>query len=84
MTQKEKIKFLKAIASEKRFEIVQILKAHPNGITPTALSEKLGVSLSTLSLHLLRMKNTNIVRQKKVRNFIFYFLNRELIENFSI
>ena len=73
---------LAAMGAEPRLRIVrQLLKAHPAGLTPGTLTADLGISASTLSHHLDRLKRDGLVNVRRDRTFLHYTANTAAIES---
>lgn len=73
-----------AMAAESRLRIVQLLlTAHPQGLVAGEIQEELGIPASTLSHHLYKLKNKELVRVRRDGTFLWYTANtrslRELI-----
>jgi len=67
------VKALAALAQASRLEVFRCLVvAGEPGLTPTALSENLGVAANTLSFHLKELLHADLVTQERVgRNLIY-------------
>ncbi len=67
---------LGALAQPTRLDIFRLLvKRGPGGYTPTALSDKLGVSAPTLSFHLKEMLHAGLVESRRDGRFLHYSAN---------
>lgn len=69
---------LKAVAHPKRLQLIQILNKKEFGkISVSGIAKKLKISQPETSRHLLKMKNTGIVKSKKEKVSTYYSLNKE-------
>jgi DNA-binding transcriptional ArsR family regulator len=67
---------LGALAQPTRLDVFRLLvKRGPAGYTPTALSDKLGVSAPTLSFHLKEMLHAGLVESRRDGRFLHYSAN---------
>ena len=73
METNEIVKALAALAQASRLEIFRALVvAGTEGLTPSALSEALGVAPNTLSFHLKELTHAGLVAQERAgRNLIY-------------
>jgi ArsR family transcriptional regulator len=74
-----------AIGTEPRLRIVQLLlQAHPEGLVVGEIQEELGIPNSTLSHHLDKLRNENLVCVERESTFLRYTANcpalRELLQ----
>jgi len=70
-----------AMATEARLQIMQLLlKAHPNGLVVGEIQEELGIPNSTLSHHLDKLKNEDLVRVQRESTFLRYTANTEALQ----
>src|SRR3989454_559950 len=70
-----------AIGAEPRLRIVQLLlSAHPQGLVVGAIQDELGIPASTLSHHLDKLKNEDLVRVRRERTFLRYTANTEALQ----
>ena len=67
------VKALAALAQSSRLEVFRALVvAGGQGLTPSALSDSLGVAANTLSFHLKELLHADLVSQERVgRNLIY-------------
>ena len=67
------VKALAALAQSSRLEVFRsLVVAGEPGLTPSALSESLGVAANTLSFHLKELLHADLVTQERVgRNLIY-------------
>lgn len=69
---------LSAMGSEPRLRIVRLLlSAHPEGMVVGELGEELGIASSTLSHHLEKLKNENLVSVEREGTFLRYRANTQ-------
>src|SRR6476659_3223836 len=67
-----------ALGSEPRLRIVRLLlAAHPEGLVVGDIQEETGVAGSTLSHHLEKLKNDDLVTAEREKVFIRYRANTE-------
>jgi ArsR family transcriptional regulator, arsenate/arsenite/antimonite-responsive transcriptional repressor len=67
---------LSAMGTEPRLRIVQLLlSAHPEGLVVGNIQEELEIPNSTLSHHLDKLKNENLVQVKRESTFLRYTAN---------
>lgn len=73
MNEEQTIKSLAALAHQVRLRIFRALVVAGNeGLTPSSLSEQLGVASSALSFHLKELINAGLLTQERVsRNLIY-------------
>jgi len=73
MEEKDIIKALAALAQPNRLQVFRALVvAGPEGLTPGAISESLGVAAATLSFHLKELMHADLISQQRVgRNLIY-------------
>lgn len=73
MNEKDTVRALAALAQQSRLQIFrQLVVAGASGMTPTRLSEALGVPATALSFHLKELANANLVTQERDgRNLIY-------------
>jgi len=70
-----------AMGTEARLQIMQLLlKAHPDGLVVGEIQEELGIPNSTLSHHLDKLKNENLVRVQRESTFLRYTANTEALQ----
>ena len=71
-----------AIGTESRLRILQLLlSAHPDGLVVGEIQSELGVSASTLSHHLDKLKNEDLVRVSRERTFLRYTANTDALRS---
>jgi ArsR family transcriptional regulator, arsenate/arsenite/antimonite-responsive transcriptional repressor len=72
---------LSAMGTEPRLRIVQLLlSAHPEGLVVGDIQEELEIPNSTLSHHLDKLKNENLVQVKRESTFLRYTANTEALQ----
>ena len=65
-----------AMGTESRLRIMQLLlSAHPDGMVVGEIQLELGISASTLSHHLDKLKNEDLVRVNREGTFLRYTAN---------
>jgi DNA-binding transcriptional ArsR family regulator len=70
-----------ALGSEPRLRIVRLLlSAHPDGMVVNEIQAETGVGGSTLSHHLEKLKNDELVTAEREKAFIRYRANAEALE----
>lgn len=73
MKSQDAIASLAALAQESRLAIFRMLvKRGPEGYTPTALGEKLGVPAPTLSFHLRELQRAELIEVRREGRFLYY------------
>ena len=72
---------LAAMGSEPRLRIVRLLlSAHPDGMVVGEIGTELEVTASTLSHHLEKLKNEDLVRVQREGTFLRYSANTAVLE----
>lgn len=72
---------LSAMGTEPRLRIMQLLlSAHPEGLVVGNIQEELEIPNSTLSHHLDKLKNENLVQVKRESTFMRYTANTEALQ----
>jgi DNA-binding transcriptional ArsR family regulator len=72
---------LSAIGTEPRLRIVRLLlSAHPEGMVVGEIGTELDIPSSTLSHHLERLKNEDLVRVRREGTFLWYSTNTEALQ----
>src|SRR5205809_7856034 len=70
-----------AMGTEPRLRIMQLLlSAHPDGLVVGDIQTELGIPNSTLSHHLEKLKNEDLVRVRRDSTFLWYTANTEVLE----
>jgi ArsR family transcriptional regulator, arsenate/arsenite/antimonite-responsive transcriptional repressor len=69
-----------AMGSEPRLRIMQLLlSAHPEGMVVNEIQAELGIPSSTLSHHLDKLKNEDLIRVSRESTFLRYTANTEAL-----
>jgi ArsR family transcriptional regulator, arsenate/arsenite/antimonite-responsive transcriptional repressor len=72
---------LSAIGTEPRLRIMQLLlSAHPDGLVVGEIGHELEIPSSTLSHHLEKLKNEDLVRVRRQGTFLWYSANTEALK----
>src|SRR5213595_3861437 len=70
-----------AIGTEPRLRIIRLLlSAHPEGMVVGEIGSELGIPSSTLSHHLEKLKNEDLVRVRREGTFLWYSANTEALQ----
>lgn len=70
-----------AIGAEPRLRIIRLLlSAHPQGLVVGEIAEELDIPASTLSHHLDKLKNEDLVRVRREGTFLWYSANTNALE----
>jgi ArsR family transcriptional regulator len=70
-----------AMGTEPRLRITQLLlSAHPEGLVVGEIQTELGIPNSTLSHHLEKLKNEELVKVRRESTFLWYTANTEALE----
>jgi ArsR family transcriptional regulator, arsenate/arsenite/antimonite-responsive transcriptional repressor len=70
-----------AMGSEPRLQIVRLLlSAHPEGLVVGDIGNELEIPSSTLSHHLDKLKNEDLVRIRREGTFLWYSANTEALQ----
>ena len=70
-----------AMGAEPRLRIMQLLlTAHPQGLVVGDIQDKLGIPASTLSHHLDKLKNEELVRVRREGTFLWYAANADTLQ----
>jgi ArsR family transcriptional regulator, arsenate/arsenite/antimonite-responsive transcriptional repressor len=71
-----------AIGTEPRLRIVRLLlAAHPDGLVVGEIQDELGIAASTLSHHLDKLKNEELVNVRREGTFLRYSANTETLKD---
>jgi len=69
-----------AMGTEPRLRIMQLLlSAHPEGMVVSEIQEELGIPNSTLSHHLDKLRNEELVQVQREGTFLRYTANTEAL-----
>jgi ArsR family transcriptional regulator, arsenate/arsenite/antimonite-responsive transcriptional repressor len=72
---------LSAMGTESRLRIVRLLlSAHPGGMVVGDIGSELGIPSSTLSHHLEKLKNEDLLRVRREGTFLWYSANTSALE----
>ena len=72
---------LAAMGTESRLRIMQLLlTAHPDGIVVGDIAGELDIPSSTLSHHLDKLRNEDLVRVRREGTFLWYSANSEALQ----
>ena len=69
---------LKAISDPARRDILQMLKK--GRMSAGEISESFNLTAATVSYHLTKLKNADLVAEEKYKNYIYYSLNTSVFE----
>jgi DNA-binding transcriptional ArsR family regulator len=70
-----------AMGAEPRLRIMQLLlTAHPQGLVVGDIQDELGIPASTLSHHLDKLKNEDLVNVRREGTFLWYTANTEALQ----
>src|ERR1700691_3227435 len=73
---------LAALGAEARLRIVRLLlSAHPEGLVVGEIASELDIPASTLSHHLDKLKNEDLVRVRREGTFLWYSANTEALQD---
>ena len=72
---------LAAMGTEPRLRIIRLLlSAHPDGLVVGEIQSELGISPSTLSHHLEKLKNEELLSVQRESTFLRYRANTEALQ----
>ena len=72
---------LAAMGTEPRLRIVRLLlSAHPDGMVVGEIGSELDIPSSTLSHHLEKLKNEDLVRVRREGTYLWYSANTQALE----
>ena len=70
-----------ALGAEPRLSIMQLLlSAHPQGLVVGDIQEELDIPASTLSHHLDKLRNEQLVQVRRMGTFLWYTANTETLQ----
>ena len=69
---------LKAISDPARREILQLLKSGKK--SAGEIGEHFNLTGATVSYHLAKLKNADLIAEQKYKNFVYYELNASVFE----
>jgi DNA-binding transcriptional ArsR family regulator len=71
-----------ALGTETRLRIVRLLlSAHPEGLVVGEIGSELGIPPSTLSHHLEKLKNEDLVKVRRESTFLRYTANTQALQD---
>jgi len=71
-----------AMGAEPRLRIVRLLlSAHPEGLVVGEIATELDIPASTLSHHLEKLKNEDLVRVRREGTFLWYSANTDALQD---
>ena len=71
-----------AMGTEARLRILRLLlSAHPEGLVVSEIASELDIPSSTLSHHLDKLKNEDLVRVRREGTFLWYSANTEALQD---
>jgi ArsR family transcriptional regulator, arsenate/arsenite/antimonite-responsive transcriptional repressor len=72
---------LAAMGTEPRLRIIRLLlSAHPDGLVVGEIQSELGIPPSTLSHHLDKLRNEDLVKVQRESTFLRYSANTEVLQ----
>ena len=72
---------LSAMGTESRLRIMRLLlSAHPDGLIVGEIGNALEIPSSTLSHHLEKLKNEDLVKVRREGTFLWYSANTEVLQ----
>lgn len=70
-----------AMGAAPRLRIMRVLlSAHPDGMIVSDIGAELGIPASTLSHHLEKLKNEDLVRVRREGTYLWYSANAEVLQ----
>jgi ArsR family transcriptional regulator, arsenate/arsenite/antimonite-responsive transcriptional repressor len=70
-----------AMGAEPRLRIMRVLlAAHPDGMIVSSIGAELDIPASTLSHHLEKLKNEDLVKVRREGTFLWYSANAEVLQ----
>jgi ArsR family transcriptional regulator, arsenate/arsenite/antimonite-responsive transcriptional repressor len=70
-----------AMGAEPRLRIMRVLlAAHPEGMIVSSIGAELDIPASTLSHHLEKLKNEDLVKVRREGTFLWYSANAEVLQ----
>jgi len=70
-----------AMGTEPRLRIMRLLlSAHPNGLVAGDIGDELDIPPSTLSHHLDKLKNEDLVKVQRESTFLWYSANTDTLQ----
>jgi DNA-binding transcriptional ArsR family regulator len=77
---KKATKFFKALANDRRLEILKLLKDKKGEMIVGEISNRIHLSYKSTSKHLLVLENVGLIKRRQRRLEVFYSLNQETAE----
>jgi ArsR family transcriptional regulator len=72
---------LSAMGTEPRLKIMRLLlSAHPDGMVPSDIGNELDIPPSSLSHHLEKLKNEELVKVRRDNRFLWYTANTDALK----
>lgn len=72
---------LSAMGTEPRLRIMRLLlSAHPEGLVASEIASELEIASSTLSHHLEKLRNEELVNVRRQGTFLWYSANTEALQ----
>lgn len=75
------VHFHKTIGDKTRIRIISLLKSSP--LHGQAIAGKLGLKPPTISHHLTKLKEIDVVYQRRDKNTIYFYLNKDKLERMA-
>jgi ArsR family transcriptional regulator, arsenate/arsenite/antimonite-responsive transcriptional repressor len=73
---------LSAMGTEPRLRIVRLLlSAHPDGLVASDIAGELEIGNSTLSHHLEKLRNENLVNVRREGTYLWYSANTQALQD---
>lgn len=72
---KKATKFFKALANNRRLEILKLLKNQKGALTVSEISQRIILSFKSTSKHLLILEGVDLVKRQQEGLEVFYSLN---------
>jgi len=70
-----------ALGAEPRLQIMRsLLASHPTGMNAGEVQDELGIPASTLSHHLEKLKNEELVNVRRESTFLWYTANADALQ----
>jgi DNA-binding transcriptional ArsR family regulator len=70
-----------AMGTGARLRIMRLLlSAHPDGLVVGEIGQELGIPASTLSHHLEKLKNEDLVKVRREGTYLWYSANTEVLQ----
>src|SRR6478672_32080 len=71
-----------AMGTDPRLRIMRVLlSAHPDGMVVNEIGAELGIPASTLSHHLDKLKNEDLVKVRREGTYLWYSANAEALQD---